>query len=208
MIDRLIDQLTVRPVDPDGNGNPGDNSRPTPVTFPILDFDLVITKTGPGEVNDGDAATWTVVVANLGPGVAPGPIVLIDILPAGLDYVAASGTGWACGAIGQTVTCTHAADLAVDASAAIVIDTTAHGDDGDELTNAVSVESQGAVVEIIVTNNDDSAILVIGVLPATGRNLGTFAWAGLLLLLGGGLLIWAGRRRADRLWIEQGIRVS
>ena len=60
-------------VDPDGNGDPTDNSDPTPVTFPSQDFDLTITKTGPGEVNDGDTATWTITVTNLGPGVAPGP---------------------------------------------------------------------------------------------------------------------------------------
>ncbi len=83
----------------------------------------------------------------------------------------------------------------------------AFGSDGDTLTNLVQVESQGAVVETALTNNDDSALLVLGVLPATGQNLATFAWTGFtLLVLGGALLFWLEQRRADRLWIDHGIR--
>ncbi|MCP3974606.1 MAG: DUF11 domain-containing protein, partial [bacterium] len=193
-------------VDPDGNGDPGDNSDPTPVTFPVDDFDLTITKTGPGEVNDGDSATWSIVVTNLGPGTAPAPIVVTDVLPAALEFVSASGAGWVCGAVGQTVTCTRGADLPVAGSASITLETLAFGEEGDEVVNPASVESQGLIIETIVDNNDDDATLVIGVLPATGRNLLSFAWVGILMLLAGGLLILGAQRRADRLWIEQGIR--
>ena len=68
------------------------------------------------------------------------------------------------------------------------------------------MESQGGIIEVIVDNNDDEATLVIGVLPATGSNLDSFAWFGLLLLLAGAALLWASQRRADRLWIEHGVR--
>ncbi len=36
------------------------------------------------------------------------PIVVTDTLPAGLTYVSASGAGWTCATLGQTVSCTHA----------------------------------------------------------------------------------------------------
>ena len=134
-------------------------------------------------------------------------IVVTDLLPAQLTFVAASGAGWTCGAVGQTVTCTHAADLAVGDTATITLETIASGEEGDTITNVVIVESQGVVVETIVDNNDDEASLVIGVLPATGRNLGTFAWFGLLMLLGGVFLVLAAQRKADQLWIEQGVRL-
>ncbi|MDH3463939.1 MAG: DUF11 domain-containing protein, partial [Acidimicrobiia bacterium] len=193
-------------VDPDGNGDPGDNSDPTPVTFPSDEFDLAITKTGPAEVNDGDAAIWSIVVTNLGPGVAPAPITVTDLMPAGLTYVGASGAGWVCTAVGQTVTCTRAANLAVGANATITLETAAFGDDGDQITNVAVVESGGGV-ETITENNDDDATLVIGVLPATGRNLDSFVWFGLLMIIGGVFLVLTARRRADLLWIEHGVRV-
>ena len=193
-------------VDPDGNGDPGDNDDPTPVTFPSQDFDLEISKTGPGEVNSGDTATWSLVVTNLGPGVAPGPIVVTDTLPAQLSFVSAAGSSWSCGAAGQTVTCTRAADLAVGESASISLATIATGVDGERITNPAEVESQGPIVEVIIDNNSDEATLVIGVLPVTGSNLDTFAWYGIIMLLLGGLAIIVAQRRADQLWIHHGVR--
>ncbi len=194
-------------ADPDADGNPGNNGDPTPVMFPSLDYDLAASKTGPGEVNNGDPANWTIVVTNSGPAPAPAPIVVTDVLPAGLDFVAAAGNGWSCSAAGRTVTCTRATDLAIGASSSLTIQTRAFGAEGERLSNTVSVESQGLVAEPVLSNNEASASLIFGVLPATGRNLGTLAWSGLImLLLGAGLLGFLRRRRADRLWIEYGIR--
>ena len=96
--------------------------------------------------------------------------------------------------------------MAVGESSTITLETIASGAEGDSITNVVVVESQGAIVEVIVDNNDDEATLVIGVLPATGSNLGTFAWFGLILLLAGAVLLWAAQRRADELWIQHGVR--
>ena len=38
---------------------------------------------------------------------------MTDALPAGLTYVSATGMGWTCNAVSNTVTCTYTANLAV-----------------------------------------------------------------------------------------------
>ena len=43
-------------------------------------------------------------VANIGETVAGQPITVTDVLPAGLSFVSATGSGWACGALSQAVT--------------------------------------------------------------------------------------------------------
>ncbi len=55
----------------------------------------------------GQNATYTLKVSNVGSGAINDTVTVNDTLPAGLAYVSATGTGWSCGANGQTVTCTH-----------------------------------------------------------------------------------------------------
>ncbi|HSN77670.1 MAG TPA: hypothetical protein VL334_21560 [Anaerolineae bacterium] len=55
----------------------------------------------------GQNATYTLKVSNVGSGTINGTVTVNDTLPAGLTYGSATGTGWSCGANGQTVTCTH-----------------------------------------------------------------------------------------------------
>jgi uncharacterized repeat protein (TIGR01451 family) len=74
--------------------------------------DLAISKTHSGNFTVGQNGSYTLSVTNNGPGNEIGPITVTDTLPAGLSYVSASGTGWACGAVGQDVTCTHSGPLA------------------------------------------------------------------------------------------------
>ncbi len=81
--------------------------------------DLSIVKTLTTDpVIAGENATYTLVVSNGGPSDSPGPVTVTDTLPAGLTYVDASGTGWACDATGQVVTCERAATLDAGTSAA------------------------------------------------------------------------------------------
>jgi len=49
-----------------------------------------------------------------------GIITVTDTLPAGLTFNAASGTGWACGTAGQTVTCTNSTVIAAGANATVL----------------------------------------------------------------------------------------
>ncbi|MEZ5500320.1 MAG: hypothetical protein R3E77_12930 [Steroidobacteraceae bacterium] len=75
-------------------------------TEPVVD--LGITKTHTGNFAVGSNGQFTITVSNAA-GVErdDNVITVTDTLPAGLGFVAATGTGWACGASGQTVTCTH-----------------------------------------------------------------------------------------------------
>ncbi|MBW2413957.1 MAG: DUF11 domain-containing protein [Deltaproteobacteria bacterium] len=69
--------------------------------------DLAITKTHAGDFSIGSNEDFTITVTNNGPHAAAGPITVTDTLPVGLTYVSGTGTGWACGAVGQDVTCTN-----------------------------------------------------------------------------------------------------
>ena len=73
---------------------------------------LVLTKvanaTNPSPLRPGGNASYTLEVSNQStlPSTSTGTITVTDTLPAGLVFSSASGTGWACSANGQLVTCT------------------------------------------------------------------------------------------------------
>ncbi len=89
--------------------------------------DVAITKTATSTFKVGDNGTYNLAVYNAGPNTEPGNLVVTDTLAAGLSYVSATGTGWSCGAVSQTVTCTRTGSLAVGASAAPITLTVAIG---------------------------------------------------------------------------------
>jgi uncharacterized repeat protein (TIGR01451 family) len=66
---------------------------------------LAIAKAGPVTATVGVNYNYTLTVSNTGTSNTNGQISLSDILPTGLNFVSASGTGWTCSAVGQTVTC-------------------------------------------------------------------------------------------------------
>lgn len=70
--------------------------------------DLAITKSrSPATVAVGENITFTLTPRFNG-GLAPGgTITVTDILDPSLGFVSADGSGWTCGAVGQTVTCTR-----------------------------------------------------------------------------------------------------
>ncbi len=71
--------------------------------------DLTLTKNAPAHFVRGSNAVYTLTVSNDGTGQANAPITVTDTLPAGLTFVSGGGgsSGWACGAVGQVVTCTR-----------------------------------------------------------------------------------------------------
>jgi uncharacterized repeat protein (TIGR01451 family) len=79
--------------------------------------DLSLTKTHAGDFTFGANHNYTLVVANAaGTQREDNAIVVTDTLPAGLTFVSGAGTGWACGAVAQDVTCTHPPTLDPGAS--------------------------------------------------------------------------------------------
>ena len=55
----------------------------------------------------GGNVSYALVVNNAGPSQATG-VSVTDTVPAGLSFVSAGGTGWACGQAAGLVTCTRA----------------------------------------------------------------------------------------------------
>ncbi len=76
--------------------------------------DLSITKTATAPFYVGQTGSYTLRVRN-GSGLNierdDNPLVVTDVLPPGLAFVSATGSGWSCGASGQAVTCTRAPPL-------------------------------------------------------------------------------------------------
>lgn len=84
------------------------NSGQATVTVRRDGADLSVTKSKtPNPVAQGSPITSTIRVFNAGPRVATGPLRVVEQLAAGETYVSASGAGWTCAAVGQTVTCDH-----------------------------------------------------------------------------------------------------
>ena len=97
------------------DSNTGNNSASDPTTINGVP-DLTIAKTHSGNFTRGANGTYTITVSNAGGAATSGVVTVTDTLPAGLSYVSATGTGWTCGAVGQTVTCTRSNALAAGAS--------------------------------------------------------------------------------------------
>jgi len=62
------------------------------------------------------ASNYLINVVNNGPLAEGGPIKVVDVLPSSLIFVSASGSGWNCSNLGQTVTCLYSATVAAGTS--------------------------------------------------------------------------------------------
>jgi uncharacterized repeat protein (TIGR01451 family) len=82
--------------------------------------DLTIAKSHVGSFIRGTNGSYSVTVSNTGPVASSGLVTVSDTLPAGLTPSSASGTGWSCGVVGQTVTCTRSDALAGGGSYPII----------------------------------------------------------------------------------------
>ncbi len=79
--------------------------------------DLGITKSHSGNFVSGQQGVYTITVSNAaGVEREDNVVTVTDTLPAGLQFASAAGTGWACAAVAQVVTCTHAPVLNAGAS--------------------------------------------------------------------------------------------
>ncbi len=101
-----------------------------------------------GTAVPGQPFSWTLQVSNRGPSVsradADHPITVTDTLPAGVSYLAATGTGWDCSAAGQLVTCIlgtagDPADLGVGDAAPIDLTVQVGESTTGSLTNTAAV---------------------------------------------------------------------
>jgi uncharacterized repeat protein (TIGR01451 family) len=138
--------------------------------------DLSIAKIGPATAIAGNAFDYTLTVHNGGPSDHAGGFHVTDTLPAGTTFQTAGSTA-GCGAVGQVVTCTSAAGLAVNGDRTFTIHVTlaAGAASGSTLSNSASVTTDGTLdptapntsntVTTTVQSSADVAITKTG--PAT-----------------------------------------
>jgi predicted outer membrane repeat protein len=121
-----------------------------------LNADLTITKTHIGNFNQSDVGkTYTITVTNSGDLPTDGTTLTVtDVVPAGLTPTAAAGTGWACGIVAQTMTCTRADVLAAGASEpAITLTVNVAINATANVINTATVSGGGE----LVTSNDSAS---------------------------------------------------
>ena len=188
-----------------GGGEPaavtGNNS--TTLTTPVVDFDLIISKTGPASFTLGVNGVYTLTVANIGAKVTSGIITVTDTLPAGLTFVSGTGTNWTCTAAGQVVTCTLPAantiaagsvatptlapaitlTVSVAAGAAPSVSNTASVSNPNESVNLLGNNASATVItpvnapNLVITksHNGNFTVGVPGIYTLTVSNLGALA---------------------------------
>ena len=94
-----------------GTSTPTATATITPTPVPAA-TDLLLVKTTSGAFTVGANGTYILTVSNVGANDTNATFTVTDPLPSTLQFVSATGAGWACAASGQTVTCDHATPLA------------------------------------------------------------------------------------------------
>jgi uncharacterized repeat protein (TIGR01451 family) len=138
--------------------------------------DLAAAITHSGNFVAGGTGQYTITVSN----VASTPLVeredntvtVTDTLPAGLTFSAASGSGWTCGAVGQLVTCTHAAPLNVGASFPdITLTVNVLESAPPNVTNTVVVSTPSFELSTVNNSASDTAVTIDPDLSASTKTV-------------------------------------
>ena len=158
-IPSVINTATVTTVG-DADASDNSDSDSTIVTATDLAIDKSHDQTTVDQFGNfyaGPGNDYLIEVSNEGDAATVGTTTVTDTLPEGLTYESATGTGWACSATGQDVTCTHAASIPGDSDAApITLTVTATvelGEGSREVTNTATVSTAD---DINGANNSDS----------------------------------------------------
>ncbi|HKQ53248.1 MAG TPA: DUF11 domain-containing protein, partial [Pyrinomonadaceae bacterium] len=136
-----------------GQTNTANDSASDPTTINQV-ADMTITKSHTGNFTRGLTGTYTITATNSGTGATAGVVTVTDTLPAGLTPTTATGTGWTCNIVAQTVTCTRSNVLNSGASyPAISITVSVAQTAASSLTNTATVSGGGQAV----TSNDSAS---------------------------------------------------
>jgi uncharacterized repeat protein (TIGR01451 family) len=130
-----------------GDNNAANNSFTNGVAI-TASPDLAISKTASSIFVAGSTATFSIFVNNASQGPTVGGITVTDTLNANFTFVSGTGTGWACSAVAQVVTCTNSGPIAGGAPAANIV-----------LTVAVNVAATGSIgnTATVQTTDDNNA---------------------------------------------------
>ena len=117
-------------------------------------IDLAVVKGNTGAFVTGSGAAYTIDVTNNGPATETHAVVT-DVVPTGLTFVSASGTGWTCTTALPTVTCVNDSVVASGGVyPTITLAVTITGAAGTPITNTAVVAGGG--IDIDLTNNQSS----------------------------------------------------
>ncbi len=86
-------------------------------TATVIEADTAVAISRTGTFRPGHTGTYLINVRNEGAVPTTGQTEVVVSIPAGLQFVSASGSGWACGEDAGTVTCTRPAGLGGGAAA-------------------------------------------------------------------------------------------
>ncbi|WP_433674920.1 hypothetical protein [Microbacterium gorillae] len=188
---------TVTSATPEDPSTVGDNTSTVTSPVPALST-LTIEKRLIGQLVTGRTATYEITVGNSGPTEDPGPVTVIDELPAGLTFASVSvdGASDACGAEGRTITCALPG-LAVGEERVITVTATVDSGARGELVNTASVSSGSMSNDEAPTASARGTVKVEG-LSVTGVSLGYAAPIAVMLLVAGGVLLVLRRRAQSR----------
>jgi uncharacterized repeat protein (TIGR01451 family) len=100
-----------------GEINTANDTASDPTTITAASPDLTIAKSHSGTFKQGDTAdSYSIVASNVGSLQTTGQVTVTDVLPAGLTFVSAIGTGWTPQINGSTITATRSDTLLAGAS--------------------------------------------------------------------------------------------
>lgn len=140
---------------PAGSNDPNTSNNSSTVNNTVgVSADLAITKTHTGNFKPATNGVFTITATNNGPSDSSAATVT-DVLPTGLTYVSATGTGTTCTNAGQTVTCDIAPAMSSGASIPITLTVAVDPNfTASTLDNTASISS--ATTDPNPANNSDT----------------------------------------------------
>ncbi len=138
--------------------NPDNNTAFDPVAIGFA-ADLSIIKSHTPPVRVGDPLTFTLQVANAGPSTAR-DVNVADTLPAGLEFVSATGEGWSCTNSEQQIDCELTDPLPTATSAPpITVVVTVLAAAYPQVSNTASVDS--TTTDPVIGNNSATDLVTV-----------------------------------------------
>lgn len=124
--------------------------------------DLRVAKTHSGSFAVGSNGTYTLTVNNaLGLGPTTAPVTVSDVLPAGLTFVSASGSGWTCSGAGTRADCTSSSVIAAGGSSSPITLTVSVGSGAAASVTNTATVSGGGERAVFGDNNSTSDVTTV-----------------------------------------------
>jgi uncharacterized repeat protein (TIGR01451 family) len=146
------------------------NTRTTVANFRVAaEPDLSITKAHTGDFTAGEQGVYSLLIQNMGAQATTSQIMVTDTLPSGLFYINATGAGWNCSVVSQTVQCTTSQSLAAGGSSTITL-TVAVG--AAAVPSVINTASISCADDITPGNNSSSDVTTVQSAPVFRSEVG------------------------------------